>query len=593
MENIKNKLALVPNKPGCYQMKNKDGVIIYVGKAKNLKNRLASYFRGKHQGKTLKMISEIDTFEYITVDNETESLVLEINLIKKYDPKYNILLRDDKTYPYIELTSEAAPRLSVVRNVSRKRKNINRLFGPYPNVTAARYTANLLNRIYPLRKCNVYPKKPCLYYHINQCLGYCVFDIDKELISNMENEILSFLRGNDDIVISKLENEMYYESSKMNYEKAKELKEMLDYIKVTMSKQKVELNDLTNRDVFGYYVDHGYISITILFIRGGKILERSSKILPLIDLEEEEFNRYIARFYEKNIIMPKEILGPTITDEKLLSSYLDVSVKIPVKGIKKNLVDMANDNAKVSLNEKLELIKKDEKKTLLANESLKELLNLDKLDRIEIFDNSNLFGSYNVSGMVVFTSGRPSKNDYRKFKISISKNDDYGTMREVIYRRYYRVLVDNLIKPDLIIVDGGLGQINVARSVIDSLGLNIPVVGLKKDNKHTTESLLAGNPVKEIKVDRKSDVFYYLERIQDEVHNFTINYHKQLRSKGSLESVFDNIEGIGQKRKEDLLKKYKTITKLMEADKLELETILPKKVVENLIIFLENYKKTN
>lgn len=593
MENIKNKLALVPNKPGCYQMKNKDGVIIYVGKAKNLKNRLASYFRGKHQGKTLKMISEIDTFEYITVDNETESLVLEINLIKKYDPKYNILLRDDKTYPYIELTSEAAPRLSVVRNVSRKRKNINRLFGPYPNVTAARYTVNLLNRIYPLRKCNVYPKKPCLYYHINQCLGYCVFDIDKELISNMENEILSFLRGNDDIVINKLENEMYYESSKMNYEKAKELKEMLDYIKVTMSKQKVELNDLTNRDVFGYYVDHGYISITILFIRGGKILERSSKILPLIDLEEEEFNRYIARFYEKNIIMPKEILGPTITDEKLLSSYLDVSVKIPVKGIKKNLVDMANDNAKVSLNEKLELIKKDEKKTLLANESLKELLNLDKLDRIEIFDNSNLFGSYNVSGMVVFTSGRPSKNDYRKFKISISKNDDYGTMREVIYRRYYRVLVDNLIKPDLIIVDGGLGQINVARSVIDSLGLNIPVVGLKKDNKHTTESLLAGNPVKEIKVDRKSDVFYYLERIQDEVHNFTINYHKQLRSKGSLESVFDNIEGIGQKRKEDLLKKYKTITKLMEADRLELETILPKKVVENLIIFLENYKKTN
>jgi len=589
MDYIKKKLSLVPNKPGCYQMKNKDGIIIYVGKAKKLKNRLASYFRGMHTGKTAKLVSEIVDFEYIVVGTETESLVLELNLIKKYDPKYNILLRDDKTYPYIELTNEKVPKLAVVRNVNRKRKNQTRLFGPYPNVTAARYTVNLLNRIYPLKKCNTFPKKPCLYYHIGQCLGYCAIDIPKETIEAMENEILSFLRGNDDVVIKKLENEMYLESSKMNYEKAKELKEMLDYINVTMTKQKVEINDITDRDVFGYYTNKGYISITVLFIRGGKILERHSKIMPMIEEIEEEFNRYVAKFYEKDIIMPKEILGPSIMDSSLLEDYLQIPVKIPLKGTKKNLVDMASDNAKVSLNEKFELIKKDEEKTTHANDELKKLLNLDILDRIELFDNSNLFGSYNVSGMVVFVDGKPSKNDYRKFKISIDKNDDYGTMREVIYRRYYRVLVDDLKKPDLIIVDGGLGQINVARNVIDSLGLNIPVVGLKKDNKHTTESLLAYDPIIEIPIDKKSNVFYYLERMQDEVHNFTINYHKQLRSKGSLESILDSIDGIGAKRRNELLKKYKTTTKLKELSKEELEEILPSKVAENLIEFLSNY----
>lgn len=589
MDYIKKKLSLVPNKPGCYQMKNKDGIIIYVGKAKKLKNRLASYFRGMHTGKTAKLVSEIVDFEYIVVGTETESLVLELNLIKKYDPKYNILLRDDKTYPYIELTNEKIPKLAVVRNVNRKRKNQTRLFGPYPNVTAARYTVNLLNRIYPLKKCNTFPKKPCLYYHIGQCLGYCAIDIPKETIEAMENEILSFLRGNDDVVIKKLENEMYLESSKMNYEKAKELKEMLDYINVTMTKQKVEINDITDRDIFGYYTNKGYISITVLFIRGGKILERHSKIMPMIEEIEEEFNRYVAKFYEKDIIMPKEILGPSIMDSSLLEDYLQIPVKIPLKGTKKNLVDMASDNAKVSLNEKFELIKKDEEKTTHANDELKKLLNLDILDRIELFDNSNLFGSYNVSGMVVFVDGKPSKNDYRKFKISIDKNDDYGTMREVIYRRYYRVLVDDLKKPDLIIVDGGLGQINVARSVIDSLGLNIPVVGLKKDNKHTTESLLAYDPIIEIPIDKKSNVFYYLERMQDEVHNFTINYHKQLRSKGSLESILDSIDGIGAKRRNELLKKYKTTTKLKELSKEELEEILPSKVAENLIEFLSNY----
>ncbi len=584
------KLLLVPTNPGCYLMKNKDGTIIYVGKAKNLKNRLNSYFHSKHTGKTAKLVSEIADFEYVVVGSEVESLILEINLIKKYDPKYNILLRDDKSYPYIELTNEDVPRLLVVRNINRKKKNRHLMFGPYPNVTAARNTVNLLNRLYPLRKCTTYNKVPCLYYHIGQCLGYCTYKQDQKKINQMKEEILSFLKGDDTKVKQRLEEEMLKESEKMNYEKAKELKDLLDYINITLTKQKVEIRDNIDRDVFGYYVQNGYISFQVFFIRGGKILERHSKIVPLIDEINEELNRYIASFYEKDLLYPKEILVPNIVDTALIESYLNIPVKIPVKGIKKQLVDMANHNASVALKEKFELIKRDEEKTELANEELRKKLKLDKLDRIELFDNAHLFGTFNVSGMVVYKNGFPSKNDYRKFKISIDKNDDYGTMHEVIYRRYFRVLKDHLERPDLIIVDGGVGQINVAREVINSLSLDIMVVGLKKDNHHSTEALLAFEPIQEVPVDKKSSLFYYLERMQDEVHNFTINYHKTIRSKGSLSSLLDGIEGIGEKRKKELLKKYKTVTKLKELSIAELKTILPLKVAENLKKFLDNYE---
>ncbi len=584
-----DKLLLLPNKPGCYLMKNKDNVIIYVGKAKNLKNRVNSYFRGKHYGKTAKLVSEIVDFEYIVVESEVESLILENNLIKKYDPKYNILLRDDKSYPYIELTSDDVPTLKVVRSINRK-KNQKNLYGPYPNVTAARGTVNLLNRIYPLRKCRTYPKKPCLYYHIGQCLGYCVYDIDKDKIESMKRDIIKFLNGDDSIVRDKLEKDMQEESNNMHYEKALEIKNLLDYIKVTLTHQKVELKDNINRDIFGYYVDKGYISIQVFFIRNSKIIERHSKIFPLIENEDEELTRYIANFYDKGILKPKEILVPSITNINLLNDYLNINVKVPKKGEKLRLVEMANNNAKIALNEKFELIKKDEEKTYEANEELRKILKLDILDRIEIFDNAHLFGNYNVSGMVVFKEGLPSKNDYRKFKISIDKNDDYNTMREVIYRRYFRVLSDNLVKPNLIIVDGGVGQINVARDVINSLNLDIPVVGLKKDNHHATSKLLAFDPIIELDIDKRSNLFYLLERMQDEVHNFTINYHRQIRSKGSLSSVLDNIEGIGEKRKTELLKKYRSINKMKEASIDELDKILPHNVSINLHEFLENYK---
>ena len=590
-EHIKKKLSLVPNLPGCYLMKNIDGVIIYVGKAKKLKNRLSSYFRGTHFGKTAKLVSEIVDFDYVVVTSETEIFILELNLIKKHDPKYNILLRDDKSYPYIELTNEKVPRLLVVRNINRKRKNASRLYGPYPNVSAARETVNLLNRMYPLRKCKTYNKKPCLYYHIGQCLGYCTNKVDTTLIKEMEAEIIEFLRGNHSLITKRIEMEMYKESAKLNFEKAKELKSLLDYINITLVRQEVEIRDNVDRDVFGYAVMKGYLSIECFFIRGGKIVEKHSKIIPMIDEVEEELTRYIGKFYEKDVLLPKEILVPNIVDTNLLSSFLNIKVIAPLKGIKKNIVDMANNNALITIENEFTLITRDEEKTVKANEELKDILKMEKLDRIEIFDNSNLFGNFNVSGMVVFIDGKPSKNDYRKFKITFDKNDDYNTMKEVIYRRYFRVLRDKLVRPDLIIVDGGRGQMKVARDVLDSLGMNIPVVGLKKDNKHATNALLTGEPIVEIPIDKQSNLFHYLERMQDEVHNFTINYHKQIRSKGRLESVLDNVSGIGEVRKKELLKKYHTINKIISAPDSELKKIIPESVIPNLKEFLINLKK--
>ncbi len=586
-EKLRDKLLNLPMLPGCYLMKNKDGIIIYVGKAKKLKNRVNSYFRGVHTGKTAKLVSEIDDFDYIVVNSEIESLILEINLIKKYDPKYNILLRDDKSYPYIELTDTNAPTLKIIRNLNKKKK-AKYLYGPYPNVTAARGVVNMLNRIYPLRKCTTYEKKPCLYYHIGECLGYCSHNIDINKVISMKSEINRFLNGDNSIVINKLKEKMEYESNLLHFEKAKEYKELIDYINITLTKQEVELKDKVDRDIFGYYFDKGYLSIQVFFIRGSKIVERKSKIFDIVDEVGEELTHYIATFYN-DLNKPKEILVPDIVDSELLSEYLDTKVIVPKKGEKLKLVNNASSNAKIYLDEKFELIKKDLEKTEIANEELRNILKLDRLSRIEIFDNAHLFGTFNVSGMVVYIDGKPSKNNYRKFKISIDTNDDYGTMREVIYRRYFRVLKDNLEKPDLIIVDGGIGQINVARDVISSLNLDIPVVGLKKDDKHTTSALLAFNPIIEVPIDKKSNLFYLLERMQEDVHEYTINYHKQIRSKGSLSSILDNVEGIGEKRKKELLKKFKNITSIKNASIEELTSIIPEGIANALLKFLENY----
>ena len=587
---FKEELSLVPHLPGCYLMRNKDNIVIYVGKSKNLKNRLSSYFQREHTGKTMMLVREIDHFEYIVTNTEMESLLLEINLIKKYNPKYNILYRDDKSYPYIELTNDKVPTLRIIRRINVKKVK-NNLFGPYPNVGAAKKVVEILNRIYPLRKCKTYEKRECLYYHIGQCLGYCTHDIEESRIKEMKSEIISFLNGNTKVLTDRITEKMREYSDKMEYEKALEYKELLDYINITTEKQKVDLDSSVNIDVASYYAKDNYISIQILFIRGGKLLDRNRNIFPMIDTEEEEFSKYLSDFYSRNVTIPKEVLVPDIIDKEVFEEVFNIKFVTPIKGEKKRILDLAYDNARIYYEEQMTYIKRDEDKIINALEELKSKLRLDSVDRIELFDNSNLFGTFNVSGMVVFVMGKPSKNDYRKFKITNDKNDDYGTMREVIYRRYFRVLKDGLEKPNLVIVDGGLGQINVAREVIRELGLDIPVCGLKKDDKHATNVLLGFDPVVEIPIDKRSDLFLLLTKMQTEVHNFTISYHKQIRSKGALSTVLDNIEGIGEVRKKRLLKKYKTISKMKEASIEELEEILPKEVAVTFKEFLNNYDK--
>ena len=584
---INEKLALVPSCPGCYLMKNSEGYIIYVGKSKNLKNRLSSYFKSSHTGKTKMLVSEIADFEYIITNTEIESLLLEINLIKKYDPKYNILLRDDKTYPYIELTNDIVPVLKVVRNPNVKKHKNSHIFGPYPNVKAARDVVEVINRLYPLRKCRTYQKKECLYYHIGECLGYCVHQIDDGTLKNMKNEIIAFFNGRDEILTDKIKSKMNIYSEKQEYEKALEYKKLLDNISIVLEKQKVELKDNLNRDVIGHYALNGYISITILFIRGGKLLDKTNQIFPIAISEEDSLNNYISMFYDHHKIKPNEVIVEDMVDNLLLKKLYGINFITPLKGLKKNILLLACDNAKNAYQEKMELIKRNDDQRLNAICELKEKLNVNSVSRIEIFDNSNLFGTYNVSGMVVFKDGLPLKNEYRKFKITNDVNDDYGTMKEVIYRRYFRLLKEKKQMPDLIIVDGGIGQINVAMEVIRDLNLDILVCGLKKDDKHNTSLLIDGRTKEIVDIDRKSPLFLLLTRMQDEVHNFTINYHQKLRSKGALSSVLDNVLGIGPLRKEKLLKKYRTISKMKMADIDELKTILPDKVAENFYNFLK------
>lgn len=584
---LREKLKSIPHKPGSYQMRNINNTVIYVGKAKDLYKRVNSYFKGNVTGKTAKMVSEVVDFTYITTSTEQEAFILELNLIKEYDPKYNILLKDDKSYPYIEYISKPYPKLKVSRYLSIKKKDKKLLFGPYPNAYAARKIVNLINRLYPLKKCEGIKKDVCLYYHIGECLGYCTKDVNKDALKKMEEEILAFLHGNDKILIDKIMEKIDAFSKMLNYEAALELKKELDYIKVVLDKQKVELHDYINRDVVSFYLDEGIVSVQILFLRNGKIVGGNNDKFYLMSDILDEVNSYILKFYERHEV-PKEILVEKNLNAKILGNILKTKVIIPEKGKKKNLLDMARENAKVALEQELVMIKNDEKRSALANDELRNLLNLEVLNRIDAFDNSNLFGTYAVSGMVVFKNGKPAKNDYRKYKVSVDKNDDYNTMREVIYRRYYRCMVDNLEMPDLILVDGGVSQINACKSILEELHLNIKVCGLRKDNHHRTSELVDGNTLKVLSLPHASDVFHYLTRIQDEVHRYTITYHKTLRDKGTIGSILDNIEGIGSARKKALIKKYGSIKKMKESSIEELSTIIPEKVARNLKKYLES-----
>ena len=586
---FKDKLALVPHKPGSYQMKDKNGNIIYVGKAKDLNKRLSSYFNRIHTGKTAKMVSLIEDFQYIVASSELEAFIIEINLIKEFNPKYNIMLTDDKSYPYIEYISSPYPMLKVSRYLNIKKKDNKKLFGPYPNAYAARRIVNLLNRLYPLKKCEGKPKEVCLYYHIGECLGYCSKLVDTNRVVEMENEILSFLRGNDQILKDKIMNKINKYSEDLNYEMALDLKKELEYIDIVLDKQKVELHDFVNRDVISYYVDNGYLSIEILFIRNGKLLNHKNDIFPISVDVEDEVEYYIAKFYSRNEV-PKEILIPDTLSVDNISSVVDTNIVIPQKGVKKDLIKMAFDNAKLNLKNKFEEIQKDDLRTSKSNEELANILGMDSIYRIDVFDNSNLFGSFAVSGMVVFIDGKPAKNEYRKYKVSLDVNDDYNTMKEILYRRYQRALVDRTTLPDLIIVDGGENQIRAALDILNLLHLNIKVVGLKKNDKHRTNDLIDSD-LNVINIDRMSNVFHYLTRMQDEVHRFTINYHRTLRSKGSISSLLDDIEGIGVVRKRQLIKEFGSVSKMREASIEDIAKIVPLNVATELKNYLDSKYK--
>ena len=578
---FKEKLALLPSKPGCYIHKDKNGNVIYVGKAKNLKKRVSSYFNKIHTGKTKALVDNINDFEYIVTNSEIESFILEINLIKKYSPKYNILLKDDKTYPYIELTNEKYPRVKIIRTKTRK-KTKSKLFGPFPNVVSARKTVDLINRIYPLRKCNTLKKDLCLYYHINECLGYCKYNISKEQIDLMIKEITEVLNGNYKEITKKLEEEMFKESENLNYEKALELKKMIEDVKTTISKQIVVSNVKYNFDVFGYYVKDNYLSIETLFIREGIIIGRVHKIFDITDEINDVYLRYITNFYEK-YELPKEIIIQDENAISLLSTYLNTKVNCPKKGDIKHILDMAINNAEIYLNENLEIVKKDLKIKKEVLEKLKSLLNLTSLKRIDLFDNSHLFGTYYVGCMVVY------EDLYRKYKISLDVKDDLSAMKEVIYRRYYRMLLDKEVYPDLIIIDGGSLQVKVVVEVLNSLGLSIKVIGLKKDDKHKTNIIVDDN-LNEISIKQDNHLFLYLTKMQDEVHRFAISFHRDLKSKGSLESVLSNVSGLGDKRRTALLKKYGSLKKIEEASIDELKSIIPEEIAKNLKKYLKEIK---
>ncbi|HEX7066363.1 MAG TPA: excinuclease ABC subunit UvrC [Bacillales bacterium] len=592
MNQLKEKLAVLPAQPGCYLMKNRHGTIIYIGKATVLKNRVRSYFTGSHDPKTERLVSEITDFEYIVTSSEIEALILEMNLIKKHDPKYNVMLRDDKTYPFLKITNEKHPRLIITRKVN---KNSGKYYGPYPNVGAANETKKLLDRLYPLRKCRTMPDRVCLYYHIGQCLAPCVFDISEETTQEMVEGIEKFMKGGYRKTKRDLQKKMEAAAEDMNYEHAKELRDQIRHIETVMEKQKMALNDFTDRDVFGYTYDKGWMCVQVFFIRQGKMIERDASLFPIYGDPESAFMTFLGQFYlQKNHMKPREIFVPKTIDEESVTQMLDVRVHRPVRGKKKDLVELANKNAAIALKEKFALIERDERRTIKAVENLGEQLNIETPHRIEAFDNSNIQGTDPVSAMVVFEDGKPKKNDYRKYKIKTVKGpDDYDSMREVIRRRYTRVLKENEQLPDLILIDGGKGQLAAAEDVLENeLGLLIPVCGLAKDEKHRSSQLLMGDPPQIIQLKRNSQEFYLLQRVQDEVHRFAITFHRQVRGKSMIQSSLDGIPGVGEKRRRKLLRHFGSVKKIKAASVEELcQADIPRSVAEIVVGHFKSEEK--
>ncbi|HEV9324880.1 TPA: excinuclease ABC subunit UvrC [Streptococcus pneumoniae] len=578
---IKSKLELLPTSPGCYIHKDKNGTIIYVGKAKNLRNRVRSYFRGSHDTKTEALVSEIVDFEFIVTESNIEALLLEINLIKENKPKYNIMLKDDKSYPFIKITNERYPRLIITRQV---KKDGGLYFGPYPDVGAANEIKRLLDRIFPFRKCTNPPFKVCFYYHIGQCMAHTICKKDEAYFKSMAQEVSDFLKGQDNKIIDELKGKMAAAAQTMEFERAAEYRDLIQAIGTLRTKQRVMAKDLQNRDVFGYYVDKGWMCVQVFFVRQGKLIERDVNLFPYFNDPDEDFLTYVGQFYqEKSHLVPNEVLIPQDIDEEAVKALVDSKILKPQRGEKKQLVNLAIKNARVSLEQKFNLLEKSVEKTQGAIENLGRLLQIPTPVRIESFDNSNIMGTSPVSAMVVFVNGKPSKKDYRKYKIkTVVGPDDYASMREVIRRRYGRVQREALTPPDLIVIDGGQGQVNIAKQVIqEELGLDIPIAGLQKNDKHQTHELLFGDPLEVVDLSRNSQEFFLLQRIQDEVHRFAITFHRQLRSKNSFSSQLDGIDGLGPKRKQNLMRHFKSLTKIKEASVDEIvEVGVPRAVAE-------------
>ncbi|MGV3050159.1 excinuclease ABC subunit UvrC [Streptococcus hyovaginalis] len=590
---IKHKLELLPNSPGCYLHKDKTGKIIYVGKAKNLRNRVRSYFRGSHDTKTEMLVSEIADFEFIVTESNVEALLLEINLIQENMPKYNIRLKDDKSYPFIKITNETYPRLIITRQV---KKDGGLYFGPYPDVYAANDIKRLLDRMFPFKKCKNPANKVCFYYHIGQCYAHTVCHTDKAYWDGLITDVKNFLNGHDDKMVKELKTKMQTFSDRLEFEKAAEYRDLLTAIQTLRTKQRVMSQDMQDRDIFGYYTEKGWMCVQVFFVRQGKLIQRDVNLFPYYNEPEEDFLTYLGQFYqETKHILPKEIFIPSAIDEELVKAIVPSKVIKPQRGEKKQLVNLAIKNARVSLEQKFSLLEKDLQKTQGAIENLGKLMGIQTPIRIEAFDNSNIMGTSPVSAMVVFENGKPNKKEYRKYKIkTVQGPDDYASMREVIRRRYGRVKKENLPVPDLIIIDGGQGQVNSAKAVLrDELNMVIPVAGLQKNDRHQTHELLFGDPLEVIDLPRNSEAFFLLHRIQDEVHRFAITFHRQVRSKNSFSSRLDGIQGLGPKRKQLLLKAFKSITKIQEASIADMTSLgLPEKVAQTVKEALQETKET-
>ncbi|NEF81677.1 excinuclease ABC subunit UvrC [Ligilactobacillus murinus] len=587
-EHIENKLKLLPDLPGCYLMKDINSKIIYVGKAKNLKNRVRSYFKSSHEGKTAKLVSEIYDFETIITSTDKEAFLLEITLIQKYTPHYNIKLKRGTGYPYIKITNEKDPVLKIVSQV---KKDGGYYFGPYPNVYAAQETLQLLQKVYPLRRCNGYQKRPCVYYHMGQCLGACFKEVDPAEYEKNIKKIKSFLSGNVGGIKRELTTKMQQAAEQLEYERAGEIRDQIRYVEMTVERQKIISNDNTPRDLFGFYMDKGWISIQVFFIRQARLMKREKRLFPCIDTPEAELASFILQFYnQKNRILPKEILVPETIDKEILADILQTPVRTPKRGTKKELLDLASKNAQLILEEKFRLLELDDRKTTGAMKEITDALGLPVGHRIEAFDHSHTQGSDLVSAMVCFVDGQPEKNDYRKYKLqTVDHADEAASTREVIYRRYSRLLKEKKPLPDLILMDGAEIQVQAAVDVLhNQLGLAIPVAGMVKNEHHKTADLLRQTGER-IGLDPKSEGFYLLQRIQDEVHRFAVTFHRQVRSKNSLSSKLERIPGVGPKTRIKLLRNYGSLKRIAQASLEELQALgISKKVAKTIKLSLDN-----